>query len=269
LVCLKSRRRHVDCNVVKSADDYRCKYYKLMLVPSRILQTSLLSHFVLNAPANKPTSGSPVPSTPSSGYHSLRVYSSDVRSKFDLIAETEELQGPELEEVVAEPHERVAVEESQQLPDPILVASAVQNLLSVLGEMEFEMGVQNILTGNYGVAVEQLKQGAFHHHAGATFNLGLCFEQGLGCVKSMEKAAECYQVAAGLGHKKAMYNLAIFYLHGLGGLEKDRKMARLYFQAAANLGLDEARRALAPKQQPLPEFLKPRSANEHKSLQLT
>lgn len=114
----------------------------------------------------------------------------------------------------------------------------------MLGDIEFEMGVQNINAGHYETAVSHLKLATSHNHAGATFNLGLCYEQGLGVEKDMKIAQECYQIASQLGHAKAMYNLGVFYAHGLGGLEKNRRAARACFNAAANLGQEDAINAL-------------------------
>lgn len=106
------------------------------------------------------------------------------------------------------------------------------------------MGIQNIEAGHYVTAVSHLKLATSHNHAGATFNLGLCYEQGLGVEKDMKMALECYQIASQLGHAKAMYNLGVFYAHGLGGLSKSRRAARACFNAAANLGQQDAIEAL-------------------------
>jgi hypothetical protein len=254
-----------------------------MLIPSRLIHTNVLSHFVFNSPVKSSESHSAtlssVPSTPSSGYHSL-----DSRLKRDFVAETEDFDNQKfllnvnsVKEEIREPVAQQPKPETSDEPDPVQVESAVQNLLNVLGEMEFQMGVQNILAGNYEVAVNQLKLSASHRHAGATFNLGLCFEQGLGVPKNMEKAMDYYFAAALMGHAKAMYNLAIFYLQGYGGLQKNRSMARRYLQAAANLGLAEAKHALglevtANKQQTqthTPDIMGLEGMNQQNSVAIT
>lgn len=127
---------------------------------------------------------------------------------------------------------------------PSTVDQAVQNLLAVIGEIEFQLGVKSIGVGDYTTAVSHLKLATSHHHAAATFNLGICAENGLGMKKDMALAMNCYQAATDLGHPEAMFNLAIFYAQGLGGLKKSRKAARKLFETAALLGVQEAKLAL-------------------------
>lgn len=130
------------------------------------------------------------------------------------------------------------------------VDGAFKNLLSVLGEIEFQLGRRNLELGEYSAAVSHLKLGASHQHAGAAFNLGICYEQGYGMPKDMRMALECYQLAADQGHPQAMYNLGVFYAQGLAGLRASRSTAKKYFVAAAELGLEEAIAALGPKYRP-------------------
>ncbi|XP_058822673.1 DAP3-binding cell death enhancer 1-like [Topomyia yanbarensis] len=129
------------------------------------------------------------------------------------------------------------------------VESAVENLLSVIGEIEYQLGVQNLEIGDYNTAVSHLKLGTSHQHSGAAFNLGICYEQGFGVKKSARMAMECYHLASTLGHPQAMYNLGVYYARGLGGLRRSRQMARKYFTAAADLGLKEAIDVLGSKYQ--------------------
>lgn len=114
----------------------------------------------------------------------------------------------------------------------------------MIGDIEFKMGVQNLMSGKYETAVSHLKLGTSHHHAGATFNLGICYEKGLGVKKNMKLAMECYQKASDLGHPRAMYNLGVFHVHGYGGIDKNRQAARQFFQASAEHGIEEAKSAL-------------------------
>lgn len=53
-----------------------------------------------------------------------------------------------------------------------------------------------------------------------------------------------YELAASKGHAKAMYNLGVFHVHGTGGLVKNNRMARKYFTQAAELGQEDAIKAL-------------------------
>ncbi|XP_058451945.1 uncharacterized protein LOC131430759 [Malaya genurostris] len=132
---------------------------------------------------------------------------------------------------------------------PPTVESAVENLLSVIGEIEYQLGVQNLEIGDYKTAVSHLQLSTSHHHAGAAFNLGICYEQGFGVKKSARLAMECYYLASTLGHPQAMYNLGVYYARGLGGLRRSRQIAKKYFTAAADLGLKEAIDVLGPKYQ--------------------
>uniref|UniRef100_A0A182N584 Death ligand signal enhancer n=1 Tax=Anopheles dirus TaxID=7168 RepID=A0A182N584_9DIPT len=137
-------------------------------------------------------------------------------------------------------------------PDPVsskaeTIDGAFANLLSVLGEIEYQLGCRNLELGEYVSAVSHLKLGASHHHAGAAFNLGICYEQGYGIPKDLRMALECYQLAAELGHPQAIYNVGVFHARGFAGLRPSRTMAKKYFLAAAELGLEEAIAVLGPK----------------------
>lgn len=124
------------------------------------------------------------------------------------------------------------------------IQEAVNDLRSTLGEMEYQFGVQNMLAKDYKTAVGHLKLATTHHHSAATFNLGLCYERGLGVKQDLRLAMECYQMAAAMGHPKAMYNLGVFYVRGWGGLKRSRRAAAQCFDSAARLGQREAQMAL-------------------------
>lgn len=111
--------------------------------------------------------------------------------------------------------------------------------------------MQNIRANEPETAVSHLKSATTHRHPEATFNLGVCYELGVGVEKSMKNAMECYRAAASLGHKKAMYNLGVFYVHGRGGLKKNRDAARACFEAAEKLGLRQAKKVLSLPETPI------------------
>lgn len=134
----------------------------------------------------------------------------------------------------------------QPVQEAPTIATAVENLISVIGEIEYQLGVQNLEIGDYRTAVSHLKLGTSHHHAGAAYNLGICYEQGHGVKKNARMAMECFHLASTLGHAQAMYNLGVYYVRGLGGLRRSCSMAKKYFKAAAELGLEEAIIALGP-----------------------
>lgn len=125
---------------------------------------------------------------------------------------------------------------------------AVDDLIVTLGRIEFKLGLQNLAADEPELAVSHFKSATTHRHPEATFNLGVCYELGMGIQKNLKNAIECYRAAANLGHKKAMYNLGVFYVHGKGGLKKNRTAAKACFEAANKMGLREATLALtAPR----------------------
>lgn len=127
---------------------------------------------------------------------------------------------------------------------------AVDDLIATLGSIEFRLGMQNLRANEPETAVSHLKLATTHRHPQATFNLGICFELGIGVEKNAKSAMECYRAAASLGHKKAMYNLGVFYVHGRGGLKKNREAARACFEAADKMGLPQAKKALSLPEKP-------------------
>lgn len=111
--------------------------------------------------------------------------------------------------------------------------------------------MQNLRANEPKIAVSHLKLATTHRHPEATFNLGVCYETGIGVEKDMKNAMECYRAAASLGHKKAMYNLGVFYVHGRGGLKKNMEAAQACFEAADKMGLRRATRALRIAEKPI------------------
>lgn len=124
------------------------------------------------------------------------------------------------------------------------IPEAVRDLLQVVGDIEFQLGVQHMLAKRYDMAARHFKLATSHQHVGATFNLGLCYEHGHGVGRDDGKALECYVIAAGRGHAKALFNLGVFHGQGRAGLQRNRRVARECFVAAARLGQVDARRAL-------------------------
>lgn len=127
--------------------------------------------------------------------------------------------------------------------------SAVAEFSFTIGEIEYQFAVQDLVAENYKSAVNHLKLATTHHHPSATFNLGLCYERGLGVPRDLKMAMHCYTVASSMGHAKAMYNLGVLYVQGKGGLKRSRKAARECFDSAARLGQPEAQLALDMKTQ--------------------
>uniref|UniRef100_A0A0K8TS30 Putative extracellular protein sel-1 n=1 Tax=Tabanus bromius TaxID=304241 RepID=A0A0K8TS30_TABBR len=224
LLCLHRRRLGWDNN--------RCnRYMKILSVPSRALHLNAYSHIVFTAPKNPSPSLFGKVSQENFPYQEKysgeKTFESTV---YEVANETEISSGNE-----------------QQPKAKQTVAESVADLVQFLGDTEFQLATQNLAAGHYRSAVKHLKAASSHRHPGATFNLGLCYERGLGVTKNLENAMECYQLASSMGHSKAIYNLGVYYARGLGGLEKDKNAAKKCFITAAKLGQTEAKIALGLK----------------------
>ncbi|CAB4484458.1 unnamed protein product [Rhizophagus irregularis] len=75
-------------------------------------------------------------------------------------------------------------------------------------------------------------------------NLAICYENGEGTGKDLEKAFHWYQKAAENDNTGAMDNLAICYYHG-EGTEKNLEKAFHWYQKAAENGDENAMKNLA------------------------
>lgn len=120
------------------------------------------------------------------------------------------------------------------------VTKAVSELVQHLADFEYKVAVQHIKNKDYTSAIPHLKRATTHLHPNGIFNLGLCYEKGLGVQRNLNVAMECYQKASHFGHPKATFNLGVFYANGLGGLPKNIDMARKCIITSAKLGQPEA-----------------------------
>ena len=66
-------------------------------------------------------------------------------------------------------------------------------MLATLGNIEFKLALQNIEADELTTAASHFKLATSHHHPGATFNLGVCYELGIGVQKDLKNAVECYR----------------------------------------------------------------------------
>lgn len=124
------------------------------------------------------------------------------------------------------------------------IDGAIKELAHIVGELEFQMGLESVLAEDYDGAVDHFTLSSNHNHAGGAFNLGLCYEQGVGVKRNMKTAKRLYELASELGHAKAFYNLGVFHAHGMGGARKSFRQAKKYFEKAAELGSNDAVGAL-------------------------
>ncbi|XP_031575176.1 uncharacterized protein LOC116308817 [Actinia tenebrosa] len=103
-----------------------------------------------------------------------------------------------------------------------------------------KLGVKYAARRQYQEAFALFQQASVHGHSLAQFNLGLCYENGKGIDRDLEKAAECYKKAAALNHSGALYNLALFHMDGIGTLPKDQTRALELLELAAKAGMKKA-----------------------------
>lgn len=78
----------------------------------------------------------------------------------------------------------------------------------------------------------------------AQFEVGRCFDRGLGVAQDPKKAAEWYGRAAIQGETRAQNNLGNCYLNGTG-VEEDQEMAVMWYRKAARQGCPQAQCNLA------------------------
>ena len=71
-----------------------------------------------------------------------------------------------------------------------------------------------------------------YHDRDGYFSLGLCYSQGLGVAKNLQKARASYKAAAERGHLGAQNNLAIMLEDGTGG-ERNKAKSLYWFRKAA------------------------------------
>ncbi|XP_011697392.1 PREDICTED: uncharacterized protein LOC105455625 [Wasmannia auropunctata] len=114
----------------------------------------------------------------------------------------------------------------------------------VVGEYELRFGIKALEEKRYKDALMHFTVGAKLSSPGSMFNLGLCYELGIGTLADQAKAAKYYNDAAAHDHADALYNLGVFHAQGRGGLQIDIDTARTYFTRAARLGQVQAQHAL-------------------------
>lgn len=120
----------------------------------------------------------------------------------------------------------------------------MSDLSEMIGELEFQLGVECVLHGNYNEAIEHFRMSSSSNNASACFNLALLYEQGLGVQKDLNIAMKLYLMAAEQGHDKSMYNIGVYFARGLGGAKRSFKKAKQYFERAASYGNADAKEAL-------------------------
>ncbi|XP_064637463.1 uncharacterized protein LOC135493813 [Lineus longissimus] len=143
-------------------------------------------------------------------------------------------------------NKNVTASQSTTQKEPDLLDAAVKQFHdlcdSYVGTNENLKALSYVKKQDYSMAVVHWQQASNLGYSKASYNLGVCYEQGLGITKNLTKAEECYRSAAAKGHKEAMFNLAAVLL------KKNRDQAEPAYQwieKAANQGLKKAKTELA------------------------
>ncbi|CAH2054549.1 unnamed protein product, partial [Iphiclides podalirius] len=123
-------------------------------------------------------------------------------------------------------------------------SSLDDDLGEVLNSIENRLGLAAIENGQHQDGLNLLRSAANRNHAPALFNLGLCYEIGLGVDIDEKMAMELYRLAAAQQHPGALYNLGIYYGQGRGGLIRDTATAKRLLRLAAVQGQQDAITAL-------------------------
>ena len=110
------------------------------------------------------------------------------------------------------------------------------------GPAYFELGLSWQQEGDSVKAVEAFQKGV--PDPDATYQLALCYQEGIGIGKDDVEAARLYQIAAAKGQGYALTNLGNMYARGEGGLDKSPNEARRCWTLAAEQGVWQAQGVL-------------------------
>jgi TPR repeat protein len=92
----------------------------------------------------------------------------------------------------------------------------------------------------YGDAFSMLWHAASIGHVLATFELGVCFDEGVGCEIDKTASAEWFRRSSDQGYAIAQSQLATCYNNGNGGVEQDNVKAVALYRLAADQGYAKA-----------------------------
>ncbi|KAJ6636176.1 DAP3-binding cell death enhancer 1 [Pseudolycoriella hygida] len=261
-MCMKRRHLQRGWNV-------RCKYANILMQPGQAFHSGILTHLAKTAPENQNEAFVWNYNEESNKFHIpsdfyKEKYVEPVNKNWTKIEEGT----IEKETIVKETVEKETSAKEKGIA-PKTFDAGVQTLLHILGDIEFRLGVASVRTKRYDLAALHFESASGHSHASAAFNLGICYEEGIGVEKNLQMALECYTLASSLGHAKALYNLGVFHARGLADLPKNRETARQYFTEAAKLGVNEAKKALGIGPTKAVEPKIPSAAINRQSLQMS
>jgi hypothetical protein len=97
---------------------------------------------------------------------------------------------------------------------------------------DYQAGVDAAGRGDYVTALKEWRPLAEQGHAGAQFNLGTMYTNGLGVPLDYTEAAKWVRLAAEQGHAGAQNNLGFMYDHGQG-VARDQVKGLMWYSLAA------------------------------------
>jgi TPR repeat protein len=107
----------------------------------------------------------------------------------------------------------------------------------------YERGL-NGKTRHFGKALEWYAKAAAEGLASGFYNVGVCYEVGMGTAPDEAKALENFKLASDKGFAQADYRLANIYLQGLLGASPDEEIGLAHLRKAADLGHLDAQKDL-------------------------
>lgn len=134
--------------------------------------------------------------------------------------------------------------------------TSVKEFKDMLNVIENKLALSAIENGQTKEGLKLLRSAANRNYAPALYNLGLCYEKGIGVQIDEKMAMQLYQSAAALEHPGALYNLAVYYGRGRGGLPKDTETGTRLLRLAAIQGHETAINALKSLEEDMPNISK-------------
>jgi len=149
----------------------------------------------------------------------------------------------EVKETLSDASAKIDSVLSGDAADPA-TASTKSNDETTAGEQKYRAGLAARGEGHEAEAFRHFLTAAERGHAGAAYEVGLAYTNGLGTEQNNDAAAEWFNKAAAGGEPRAQYLIGAAYYNGLG-VERDYETAVAYLGEAAVQGHADAQFLLA------------------------
>jgi len=110
-----------------------------------------------------------------------------------------------------------------------------------IAEAQLFIGLQSAKEKDWTNAFNYFELGAKQKNASSIYNLAICYENGYGASKNIDKAMTLYKESAEKGHALSQIQLGESFLNGDRGFNKDFDQALYWFKKADEEGHPEAR----------------------------